>query len=510
MKKQSAIALAIALAYGASIPAQAAGQSPRVDELEARIAHLEEQLRAVLSAAQQASAAAQQANATAAQAQSAARQAGTVAAQADSAAKTATRQTQAALTKDAADTANSFEFHAYARSATSTASDMHTLTGVGPYFSPAGRLGASAGRLGVETDTYEEIKLIKNFAGDDGSWGTFGFMLADGNNDNNDWSAGNNSLNVRWSYAELGKLPSFKGTAFENASFWAGKRFDKKNFDIHFFDSDVVFLAGTGAGAYDVQVTPDWKTNFSVYGRDFLNGNGNDIKSYIATSNNFFGNWQLMLNGMRAAKNNDIAPGMASTGYHGMLAYHAPSFYGVAPGISKTGFMYGRGMGAQVKVLGSEGDLTSSAQAARVFTFGTAKLAPNWEIAPALLAEVSKDRFVKGDRYKWASANLRLSNAITKNFEMQYDANLQYMNLDSTFDKVSGKFYRLTLAPTFKLDTGAGFFARPELRLFATYMGWDKKLNGFSYDATDHDTFGSTAFKGSSKFLLGAQMEVWF
>ena len=86
------------------------------------------------------------------------------------------------------------------------------------------------------------------------------------------------------------------------------------------------------------------------------------------------------------------------------------------------------------------------------------------------------------------------------------------MDLDSTFSSASGNFYKLTVAPTFKLDTSAGFFARPELRLFASYLAWDKDLNGFSYDSAQDPNggFGNTRFDDDSKWLLGAQMEVWF
>lgn len=508
MIKGSALAVGIALGLGAGTGAQAADSNPHTAELEARIAKLEEQLRAALSMAEHASSAAEKANTTAQELRTQLQHDTASPYLADQ--KHNGFQPRPAMTEAAADTAASFEFHGYARSATSTTSDMFTVKGVGPYFTPAGRLGGAVGRLGLETDTYVEAKLIKNFRGSDGSWGNFNFMLADGNNDNNDWTASSSNLNVRWAYSELGKLPSFKGTAFENSTVWAGKRFDRKNYDIHFFDSDFIFLGGTGAGIYDVQVTPDWQTNLSVYGRDFLNGNGNDIKSYTLTSNNFVGNWQVMLNGMRAAKNDDLKPGLASTGYHGLFAYNAPSFYGFRKGFSKTGLLFGHGMGAQVKVLGAAGDLTKDAQALRFMTFGITDLNERWKIAPALMAEVSKDRFNKGDDYKWLSANVRLTQAITGNFEMQYDASFQHMDLDSTFTEASGNFYKLTVAPTFKLDTGAGFFARPELRLYGTYMHWDKELNGFSYDASEHTTFGDTSFTGSSKWLLGAQMEVWF
>ncbi|MCC4117656.1 carbohydrate porin [Aromatoleum toluclasticum] len=510
--KKTAIALGIALAFCGSAAAADKAKPTRVEELEARIARLEEMLRQVTTVAQQATSAAEQASSAAQQASSSARQASEVALKADttaSAAKAAS-DAQAPLTKAAAETASSFEFHGYARSGTVSNSDMFTVKGVGPYITPAGNLGGAVGRLGLETDTYVEAKLLKNFRSDDGSWATFGFMLADGVNSNNDWTGGENGINVRWAYAEMGNLPAFKGTALENASIWAGKRFDKKNFDIHFFDSDFVFLSGTGAGVYDAQVTPDWKTNVSVYGRDFLNEDNEGIKSYVFTMNNYVGNWQFMLNGMRA-KNNDVnGSNRATSGYHGLVAYHAPSFYGLGDGFSKTGILAGRGLGAEVKRLGAVGNLLEDAQAFRVMSFGVTDLAPNWKISPAVMAEVSKDRFNKGDEYKWASANLRFTNAINKNFAMQYEGSFQYMDLDSTFTRAKGNFYKLTVSPTFKLDTGAGLFARPELRLFATWMSWDKKLNGFTYDGSANEGFGSTRFTGDSKWLVGAQMEVWF
>ena len=510
--KKTAIALGIALAFCGSAAAADKTKQTRVEELEARIARLEEMLRQVTTAAQQATNAAQQATTAAQQASSSAQQAGEVARKADttaSAAKAAS-DAQAPLTKAAAETASSFEFHGYARSGTVSNAEMFTQKGVGPYFTPAGRLGGAVGRLGIETDTYVEAKMAKNFRSDDGSTGSFNFMLADGTNSNNDWTAGENGVNVRWVFGEMANLPTFKGTALENATIWAGKRFDKKNYDIHFFDSDVIFLAGTGAGVYDMQFTPDWKSSFSVYGRDFVNEDAEGIKSYIVTTNNYFGNWQVMLNGMRAKQNDAGSGDRATKGLHGLFAYHAPSFYGVADGFSKTGFLVGRGMGAELKRVGAVGELTEDAKALRVFSMGVTDLGKNWKIGPALLAEVSKDRFNQGDEYKWASANVRLTNAINKNFAMQYEGSFQHMDLDSTFSKAKGNFYKLTVAPTFKLDTGAGMFARPELRLFASYMRWDDDLNGFSYDGAANEGFGSTTFTGDSKWLVGAQMEVWF
>jgi maltoporin len=55
------------------------------------------------------------------------------------------------------------------------------------------------------------------------------------------------SLSVKW----ISKLSRSKRLP---AQIEAGKRFDRDNFDIHFTDSDIMFLGGTGGGINDV----DW------------------------------------------------------------------------------------------------------------------------------------------------------------------------------------------------------------------------------------------------------------
>ncbi|MDF5431193.1 porin, partial [Vibrio parahaemolyticus] len=182
----------------------------------------------------------------------------------------------------------------------------------------------------------------------------------------NEWTASESQLNVRQIYAELNKLSMFsESRAFADATFWAGKRFDRDNFDIHFFDSDIVFLSGTGAGVYDVQMSDSWKANFSIYGRDFgeIDSSSTDVENYIATMNNRFGNWQLMLSGMTSADNNDRVEGAADKGLHAMFAYHGDNFFGMSEGFSKTGILMGDGLGAELKGIGSNGDLLEDAEA---------------------------------------------------------------------------------------------------------------------------------------------------
>ncbi|MCL7188340.1 carbohydrate porin, partial [Escherichia coli] len=176
-----------------------------------------------------------------------------------------------------------FEFHGYARSGL-LMNDAASSSKSGPYLTPAGETGGAVGRLGNEADTYVELNVEHKQTLDNGATTRFKAMLADGQRDYNDWTGGSSNLNIRQAFAELGALPSFTG-AFKDSTVWAGKRFDRDNFDIHWLDSDVVFLAGTGGGIYDVKWNDTFRSNFSLYGRNFgdLDDIDNNVQNYILT-----------------------------------------------------------------------------------------------------------------------------------------------------------------------------------------------------------------------------------
>ncbi|MDN3557783.1 carbohydrate porin [Halomonas maura] len=496
-KIKSPLAIAIAAAgLGASGLASAQGQG----DLEARLAELEQR---IVAAERRADAAEQRADLAERQAED----------------RLSEDEIEARLARveEKADSDEGFTFGAYARSGLLIGEDGKSTEG-GPYVTPAGGLGGAVGRLGNEPDTYAEAKLNYRQRFDNGAVADYHLMFADGTTTSNDWNNESN-INVRNVYAEFSELPSFTG-AFEDASIWAGKRFDRDNFDIHWLDTDVVFLAGTGGGIYDVQLADSWKANFSLYGRSFTDfpvieeadPNETDTDSFIYTVNNYFGNWQWMVNGMTAADNDmrllESGDTAADDGFHTMVAYHGDSFFGLSEGNYKAAVLHGQGLGAEVKGLGSNGDLTEDATSTRVALYGTTYLAPKWRIAPALMAETSEDRFAEGDEYRWATVNARLANELTDNFEMQYEASYQYLDFDPAGFKgrnaAEGGYTRFTIAPTFKPDVG-GFWARPEIRVFASFSDWDEELNDFS----DDDAFGSEGFAGS-QWAFGVQSEVWF
>ena len=413
-----------------------------------------------------------------------------------------------------------FSFNGYARSGLLINDELGGGRG-GPYVTPAGSVGGAVGRLGNEDDTYMRIDLSKEIYAQNGTRSKFTVSIADGVESSNDWTADESKLNVRQVFTALDHLAAFEGNSvFENATLWAGKRFDRDNFDIHWLDSDVVYLAGTGGGIYDMQMNKNWRSNYSLIGRnygDFSQGDlSADVESYILTSNQFFedGQWQWMFNAIGAKKNDFAtrtnAAGLtpADSGLHSMLANHQKNFFG-REGFFKTALLYGQGLGAEVKNVGSDGELIDDARALRLALYGETPLAPDWRIGPSLLAEQSKDRYVKGDDYRWLTLNVRLANKINSNFEMAYEISWQTMNLDPKDylqrNAVDGNFWKFTVAPTFKPEVG-DLLTRPEMRVFASFMNWSSDLDRFSTT----DSFGMTDFKAGGVWQYGIQMETWF
>ncbi len=293
-----------------------------------------------------------------------------------------------------------FSFNTYARSGLLLNSDGKSAPG-SPYLTPAGSVGGAVGRLGNEPDTYLEAILNYKTVADNGTRAHYRLMIADATTSSNDWTADDGSLNVRQAYVQFSNLASFTGI-FEGASIWAGKRFDRDlDFDIHWLDSDIVFLGGTGAGIYDVTFSESVTSNFSLYGRSFLDfpsdpnttDGTSDTDNLILTANNYFGNVQWLINGMSAADNDERVVGgvmeAADSGVQTMLAYHGDSFFGVSAGSFKVALLHGQGLGAEVKNIGADGNLHEDAVSTRIAAYGTTRLGDSWRIAPAIMAETS-------------------------------------------------------------------------------------------------------------------------
>jgi maltoporin len=134
---------------------------------------------------------------------------------------------------------------------------------------------------------------------------------------------------------------------------------------------------------------------------------------------------------------------------------------------------------------------------------------PTKEISGALVL-VYQDISGAGDTgAQIFTAELRPAYQFTEHFKVSLDAFYQ-----SIKDKTSGAagfgtatLTKLTLAPTIVL--GHGYYARPELRFFATYGSWND--DAVALAAAAGTSIASGAF-GTSKSgtTFGTQLEIWF
>lgn len=421
-----------------------------------------------------------------------------------------------------------FEFHGYARSGLLMNSDLRGgkafSTGASPKY-----------RLGNEDETYMELELSKNFYMEDGSWAKYHVMLADSAETNNDWTGGSDSnLNMRQAFVEMGNLSTFTG-AFEESVIWAGKRFYGRD-DVHINDFYFRDFSGTGGGIQNIKLGGG-HLDLALIGREFGDIDGTDLESYTLDGRYRINNWEFELAG-HIAKDNDSTTtsggdwgwqdddsdpstppnwgqspvttsgeGRADTGYQGYVNYNLPGYYGlVDAGFSRVYVQGGYGLGA--------GDLGGAARnenagedekAYRIGSFGQATLSKKWDLFTNISFQQNIDKLDDNANKvdtKWFSVGARPVYKVNKNFELQFEAGYDWIDVEDTKngDK-DGGLWKVTFAPTFKLDTDA-FWGRPEIRTFVTYANWSTELEDLNDDLTSYSSQDGLNF--------GVQAEVWF
>ncbi len=405
-----------------------------------------------------------------------------------------------------------FEFHGYARSGLLINSDARG----GKAFS-TGRTPKY--RLGNEDETYMELELVKNFYLEDGSWAKYHVMLADSVESSNDWTSDDGALNLRQAFVEMGNLPTFTG-AFEESVIWAGKRFYGRD-DVHINDFYFRDYSGTGAGIQNIKLGSG-HFDLGLIGRDFTDLDSTDVEVYTLDARYRINNWEFEIAG-HLAKDNDsrkeiyqngdlVTPTqaqldeLADTGYQGYINYNLPGFYGLTDaGFSRIYVQAGQGLGSELGRAGGYGGNYEDQYAYRAGSFGQATLNDKWDIFVTTTFEQQKDKVAEdGSEYdfKWASLGLRPVYKVNKNFELQFEAGYDWVDVENPTGKDrDGGIWKATFAPTFKLDTAA-FWGRPEIRTFVTYANWDNDLEDVNGDLKD--------YSGSDGWNFGVQAEVWF
>lgn len=379
-----------------------------------------------------------------------------------------------------------FEFHGYARSG--------LLLDANNGLKKGSSINKNLiGRLGNEDDTYMEAELVKTWRMDNGSWAKFHVMFADGTgnyDDNSGW--GDSGLNTRQVFVEMGNLPTFTG-AFKDSTIWAGKRYYNRR-DIHITDYYYTDYSGTGAGIDNIKVG-NGALNIGIIGRDSSVGDSDNITGLQFKY--MVGNWEFDLTGTYSDGRDANFDDLATSGAQLFAQYNHSDFYWMTKGFSKFYAQAGMGLNAG-SGLGRINPWDANLQDGNSYelgTWGLANINSKWDLFTELYAQFDNGVLAENAEDFTASFVMRPVYKINENFELQFEAGVGFNQSDIDGDKEDTTSYKLTFAPTFKLDANQ-FWGRPEIRTFVSYVGSDKDI-----DAFDGDKNG---------VYLGVQGEVWF
>lgn len=293
-------------------------------------------------------------------------------------------------------------------------------------------------------------------------------------------------------YAEWSNMPALNG-----GSFWAGRRFYKRN-DIHISDFYYWNQSATGFGFDEVAIGD------LTYSYVFSRKDNYEQKPYINRHDFNVGGFQTNPGG-------EVELGVSyidkpdSTGAHSgwsVSAQHKQqAFLG---GVNTVALQYGRGPGT---ALGYTGDptLDNANKSWRLVEFF------DWQVTPHFGGQFEvvyqKDTRPDGDDQNWLSIGVRPVYAFTDQFKLVTELGRDQVEAPGGTRKLT----KFTVAPTWS-PSGPGFSQRPEFRLYYTYASWNEAAQRAASELaagsalSDTGAFGD-ALHGSN---FGVQVEYWW
>ena len=393
-------------------------------------------------------------------------------------------------------TASAVDFHGYARSGFMIDQGHESGSDV--------LKKERVGRLGNESDTYAEIALSEKVFDKAGVSFKVNSRIAYSSQAVNDWEGCGDdegaacSIGLREINAEATNVLGLGETL------WVGKRFNMRN-DIHIIDLYYWDVSGESMGMEGAEVGPG-KLGVSLTRSDRHEG-GIDSRNYILdlryTSLDLgFGSLDLGVD--YAFVNQTDAEKKANNGHNGVMLtsqLHVP----VMGGFNKTVVQWGtEGWSKAFAYYGGGNwygaEAIAGAKGGRII---------NWGVIPV-------DNFSFGHSVLWSrSINMWDGMNSVENFDVVVRPEYAWNNFHKTIlelgyshsqtnneDGSEGidiqKKYTIAQA----ISTGAGFWSRPELRLFVTFK--DYQSNEAAY------TRANGTEKSDHEWVYGAQMEAWW
>ncbi|MFH4664868.1 carbohydrate porin [Vibrio cidicii] len=366
------------------------------------------------------------------------------------------------------------------------------------------------GRLGIESDNHFELALQKNFDNDDGQK----IRIKTRVGADNAQSAGNNQLgtNADAANSSIGMVETFVefDGVTETGTLWGGTRFYGKDNYIFMTDFFYTDMSGTGAGIEGVQLG-GYKWDFAYIASDNAEGewwalNANNPMHSVHVGVDLDG---VELHAMAKYLPDNMVDGKeyASNGMEMTAIVHTDSVFGLSDkGFTKYIAQAGKGLGSGQLLGGTlttynawkpgNGALEGPANMKKVESGDISARALVWggyffENGVSIFHSIQGqyNDLDNGGKDSWASAMIRPSFPVSKNFFIATEAGYQYNKWEGANgvgDDATN--YKLTVAPTIIVPTGFG--PAPEIRFLATY------LDGSARDKAD--------------LLVGIQADMWW
>ncbi|EOX1769427.1 maltoporin LamB [Vibrio cholerae] len=364
------------------------------------------------------------------------------------------------------------------------------------------------GRLGNENDNYYEFGFSEELKTGDQTW-KIDSMLAKGDDEGkNGWEAGD--INVaQFNVQAKGLLTSDK-----EAVLWAGKRYYQRK-DIHITDFYFLNTSGTGGGIENLSVGNQKLSVALVQDGDNTNSSGYIFDARLAN----IGLWENATLELAVAYNfateKDGKTELADDGVMGTAILHQ----GLSNGFNQTVFQYGTASyGAQVANFWGSGTYygrgnadNNDASGFRLLNWGVVNLGESWEMGHQLAYLAGSDIAGHDDNGAYTGKNFDINqysvvvrpmykwnDTMRTVFEAGYNAGKKINDTKkdpnrglATEDFGNAKF---TVAQAWAM--GNGFWARPELRVYGTYL----------LDTENDKAFGDD----DTEFVVGIQVEAWW
>ncbi len=391
-------------------------------------------------------------------------------------------------------------------------------------------------RLGNEPhDSYTALTFIKNIETEDDSFAKFAATLVVAPKGESNWEP--TSVVVRQLYTEMGNFDWAPGVTF-----WAGEKWYRHPGDQHITDWQFLDISGYGGGVGDIPMGESSTLSIAALGfideneYETISGGTTEVTdngkpaSYVVdfrveqipfSMGNML--WQFAPTWTTGGKfsepvladdGSQITELDSESGWMTAIYVNFDDFFGIMKGGSgRIIGRYGTGYGSTLfnnRYMQSNPFTTSidwkNSSRWSLMLDGLMEFNPRFQFMPVLAYQAFDNGHNQDNSIIKILYGGRAKYSLNKNFALQLEAGGIY--LDSEPSKTpSGHLrdtlYKVTFAPTIQPELG--FWARPEIRFYATYAWWgDAESNEYLDDPAGIDS------DDTSGLNYGVQMEIWF